>query len=194
VKNKIRDGRAITGVSNLLCDRCRYAAVYKEDVSQYGKQMLTDTLNHDAINEGTGGGVAQIQLDAAFTMNDVYVEIGVTFQQRLAVIELAARTQNCQRTIPKNRIQPCVTMVEKTGDFIAGQNVQPALRRDQTVNHRVLHGHVFIISEEKFILALNTKLQSGNGPMIPKVIKIDFYQAHPCTIAGKSIGIFFIFL
>jgi hypothetical protein len=41
---------------------------------------------------------------------------------------------------------------------------------------------------------LNAKLQSGNGPMIPKVIKIDFYQAHPCTIAGKSIGIFFMFL
>ena len=48
--------------------------------------MLIDALDHFSVYKSMSGGRLDIQLDSALLLNDAYLEIGIAFQQFLAVI------------------------------------------------------------------------------------------------------------
>ena len=101
--------------------------------------MFIDALDDLAVHKGTGRGVAELQLDAAFFLDDADIEGLVALQQFLAVIEVVAAVEHRERTVAEHRVQAALTGIEELADLGLGQNLQAAFRRDDGVNNILFH-------------------------------------------------------
>ena len=106
----------------------RHLEIHVDDVAQDREQVLVDPLDHLAVDEGVRGRAADIELDAAFALDDLDVEILVTLEQFLAVVDRAAGIQHRQRAFTEDLVQTALTRIEELGHLGLRQDFQPSLR------------------------------------------------------------------
>ena len=68
-------------------------------VAQHREEVLSDTLDHPAIDEGRRGGVFQSQLDALIALHEIDTKIAVIVKNLAGIIRVAAAVQHRQRTV-----------------------------------------------------------------------------------------------
>ena len=92
--------------------------------------MLVDAADHLVVDECAGRRALDIELDAAFALDDVDIERWIPFQQFLAVVEVIAAIQHGQRAIAENLVQAAVAGVQQLEDFGFGQDFELAFGRN----------------------------------------------------------------
>ena len=118
----------------------RHLEIHVDDVAQDREQVLVDPLDHLALDEGVGGRAADIELDAAFALDDLDVEILVPFEQFLAVVDRTAGVQYRQRAFAEDLVQPALARIEELGHLGLRQDLQPSFRGNQRIDNVVIHG------------------------------------------------------
>ena len=104
-----------------------------------------DTLDHPAVDEGTGRSAADVELDSAFALDDADVEVFVAFEQLLAVVERVAAIEHRQRTAAEDFEQAVPALVQQSADLRAGEDFQTAFGRDLGVDEIwEMHGVSFL--------------------------------------------------
>src|SRR5690606_18657701 len=102
-------------------------------------QMLLDTTDHLAVDEGAGRSVANRELDAAWLLHHLNVEIGEFLQNLDAVVRMGARIQNRQRAAAKQFMQTGAALVGQQVYFVLGNDVERALGRDPGIDALMCH-------------------------------------------------------
>ena len=105
VAQDVEDGvRDALGAREVEARIVRHLEVHVDDVAQDREQVLVDTLDHLAVHEGVGRRAADVELDAAFTLDDLDVEVLVAFEQLLAVVDRTAGVEHRQRAFAEDLV------------------------------------------------------------------------------------------
>ena len=110
-----------------------------DDIAQYGEQMFPDAGNHFPVDKRTGRRTVDVELDAPLATEQPEPERLITLQQFLAVIELIAAIEHCQRAIAEQLVQTAMAAIKQAGDFGAGQNFELAGGRNLSIDDFVGH-------------------------------------------------------
>ena len=128
--------RALRRISNTIWVRPSEPASLKsrgcdlggdvDDVAHHRHQQLVDAADDLAVDEGLRRGVPELDLDAAFLLQHLDVEIGVLLEHAARIVAEAARGQHGQRAAAQQRVQAGTAGVAQARDLVAGKDVQPA--------------------------------------------------------------------
>ncbi len=95
-------------------------------LAQHGEQVFLHALDHLAVDESNGGGVVDLEFDAARVLNDAQLEVLVFVEQLGGIVAVAARVEDRERAAPQQRVQLALAAVEQLGDLLMGEVFEAA--------------------------------------------------------------------
>ncbi len=86
-------------------------------IAQHGEQVVLQSSDHHAVDEGRGRGVLDLQLDAPGLAHDAQIEVPVFLENHPRIVDVAARIEHGERALAEQRIQAALPRIEQFGDF-----------------------------------------------------------------------------
>src|SRR5260370_32491628 len=96
--------------------------------------MFLQSTDHLAVDEGSRGGVLDLELDSPGLPHDPQIEVLVFLEDAPRIVEGAAGIEDGERAFAEQRIQAALTGIEQLGYFLLGELLEAALRRDARID------------------------------------------------------------